>query len=117
MLLITPKFNNASGSKISESELQLQIANKTLYLDNVNWILSKNPEITIVDNQVLDNINVIFYEVKDTKSIKLSEPKFALKENENILVKMQAFCKSLAENVKGRMVVTKTSVIDSRISE
>ena len=120
MILISAKMPNNSGSKISETELQSQLATKTLYLDNVNWILSKTPEITIVDNQVTDGINVIFYEVKDTKNIRLADPKFSMKEDnkiDNVLVKMRAFCKSLAENVKGRMIVTKTSVIDSRISE
>ncbi len=120
MILVSAKMPNNSGKKISETELQAQLANKTLYLDNVNWILSKKPDITIIDNQVTDGINVIFYEVKDNKNIRLADPKFSVKENDkndNVLVKMKAFCKSLAENVKGRVIITKTSVIDSMISE
>ena len=120
MILVSAKMPNNSGKKISETELQSQLASKTLYLDNVNWVLSKKPDITIIDNQVADGINVVFYEVKDTKNIRLADPKFSLKEgdkNDNVLVKMKAFCKSLAENVKGRVIITKTSVIDSMISE
>jgi len=120
MILVSAKIPNNSGKKISETELQTQLANKTLYLDNVNWVLSKKPDITIIDNQLTDGINVIFYEVKDNKNIRLADPKFSVKENDkndNVLVKMKAFCKSLAENVKGRVIITKTSVIDSMISE
>lgn len=120
-ILLTPKTSSLSSKMITEVELKTQLANKTLYLDNVNWLLSKNPEITIVDNYVTEGINIVFYEVNDNKRIRLADPKFSLKEDdnkiENVFVKMKAFCKSMTENVKGRMIVTKTSVIDSKISE
>jgi|GEM_PF-4833876 len=120
MLVLSAMSPSSSGARIGEIELKDQLATKTLYSDNVNWILSTNPEITIIDNQIIGGYNVVFYEVKDTKNIKLSEPKFSAKEddrNDNVLVKMRAFCKSMAEKVKGRMIVTKTSVIDLKISE
>lgn len=119
-LVLSAMSPSSSGAKIGEIELKDQIATKTLYSDNVNWILSSNPEVTIVDNQIVGGYNVVFYEVKDTKAIKLTNPKFSAKENEKndeILVKMKSFCKSMAEKVKGRMIVTKTSVIDLKISE
>lgn len=117
MILVSAKMPNNSGKKISDTEIKSQMVNKTLYLDSVNWVLSKNPDITIVDNQIVDGINVVFYEVKDNKNVRLSNPKFSDKEKENVVVKMKAFCKSLAENIKGRVIITKTSVIDSTISE
>ena len=68
-----------------------------------------------------------FYSSTDTAGatasgfgIDTAQLKFSAKEddrNDNVLVKMRAFCKSMAEKVKGRMIVTKTSVIDLKISE
>jgi len=120
MILVSSKMPSNSGAKISETELQAQLSNKTLYLDTINWNLSKTPKIDIIDSQNVDGVNIVFFEVSDTRNIRLSEPKFSVKEdakNDNVIVKMKAFCKSFAESVKGRMIVTRTSVIDSIISE
>jgi hypothetical protein len=120
MILVTAKTPPTSGPKIDEAELAKQLANKTLYLESINWIVSSNPSVQIIDNQFLDNINIVFFEISDNKSIRLKEPKFSSKENDkndNVIVKMKSFCKSYAERIRGRMIVTKTSVIDSVISE
>jgi|694.fasta_scaffold18657_18 hypothetical protein len=107
-----------SGAKIEQSELEAQLANKNLYLDNYTWTVSKTPSVTIIDNQVIDGINIIFLELNDSRTVRLNEAKFSAKENDNVVtVKVKAFCKSYAERVKGRMILTKTSVIDSKISE
>ena len=117
MILVTAKMPNTSGAKINQTELQNQIINKTLYFDNFNWTLSDKPEVTIIDSQVTDGINVVFYEVKDNKAVMFSDTKLNLKENKKTTLKMKAFCKSIVESVRGRMIVTKISVIDSIVSE
>lgn len=110
-----------SGAQISKEQIELQIANKTLYLDKYNWIVSSNPTINIVDNQSIEGINIVFYEINDKQSISLKDAKFNATEEDKekgyLTVKMKGFCKSYAEKVKGRMIITKTSVIDSKVYE